>query len=750
MKIRALYGLLVLTMLLSACGLQNPDTTPTTTLAPARTLPSASIRTTSAPDPDSAARTYLNAWKAEDFASMYALLTKISRDAIDEETFRKKYTQVAAVAALKEGIDYEILSALVNNPTTAQVSYRVSMHSVLVGDIVRETVMNLSLEEGSWRVQWDEGLILPELRGGNYLVMDYHIPARANIYDREGHALASQTDAVAIGLDAAQVDLENVDGLLSVIARMTNNQIRPETLLPKIQNYAANGWYLPITDMSADAIAPYQGTLSSFSGVILQPFRTRYYEGIAPHVTGYMSLIGPDEVEEKQRLGYNIDERVGRDGLELYAEPYLAGKRAGTLYVMGPDNKVVTQLASTNTEPSAAVYTTIDSNLQRGVQLALNGFKGAAAVIEVDTGRVLALASSPGYNANLFEPSNFNSSRQINEEINNENIPLLNRATLGQYPLGSVFKIITMAAALESGLYTPDTEYNCGYHFNELPGLVLNDWTWDHYQEDGKTGPSGLLTLSEGLMRSCNPYFYHIGLDLFSRGMVDAISGMARGFGLGSPTGIEIGEEKGQILDPEENIDATNYAIGQGETLVTPIQVAQFVAALANGGTIYQPTVIDRIVPPTGDPTYVFTPTVKSKLPISEATLTAIHEAMVDVVKDPRGTAVHRFRGFNVPVAGKTGTAQDPPRKPHAWFVAYTFADNPNKPDIAVVVVVENTGEGSDYAAPIARRIMEVYFSGKPLTLFWWESQFGVWRTPTPDVTDTPEIEEEEEATPEP
>lgn len=242
-------------------------------------------------------------------------------------------------------------------------------------------------------------------------------------------------------------------------------------------------------------------------------------------------------------------------------------------------------------------------------------------------------------------------------------------------------------------------------------------------------------------MRSCNPWFYHIGLDLYARGLTTDVSNMARAFGLGSPTGIQIGEEDGSIVDPESQLDATNNAIGQGQTLVTPIQVADFIAAVGNGGTLYKPSVIERIQPPVGEPTYEFTSTVRGTLPISDTVLASIQEAMQWVVTNPRGTATYVFRGLNIAMAGKTGTAQDPPRDPDAWFAAYTFEHNPNRPDIAVVVVLENQGEGSEWAAPVARRIMEVYFFGKPLRLYHWESSFGVWKTETPEETTTPEGE---------
>ncbi len=748
---RQLWIGLLFVILLFGCSRSTVETAtppPTPSTAP---LPSPGVTTVSAPDTEAAAHTYLDAWKAENYPAMYTMLTQISQDAITQDDFTQKYRSVASEAALSKGIDYQILSKL-TTPKSAQVNYRVILHSILVGDIQRDTVMNLSLEKGQWRVQWDDALILPELSGGNHLSMDYKIPSRANIYDRNGHALVAQQDAVAIGLNTGDVSESHQDDLLSLITRMTNGRIRPETLGPQIDNYRNHGgWYLPVTDIAADELAPYEASLSGFSGVILQPFRTRYYvDDIAPHVVGYMSAIQKDEVEQMARLGYKWNERIGRDGLELWGEKYLAGKRGGTLYVVDSTGKTVTILADSGTEPAQAIYTTLDRDLQLGAQQALSGFTGAIVVLNKNTGEVLAMASSPSFNPNLFEPTNYNSQMLIGS-LYGDDRPLYNRATQGQYPLGSVFKIITMAAALKSGIYTPETTYNCGYHFDELVNVTLNDWTYDHFQKDGKTQPSGLLTLPQGLMRSCNPFFWHIGLDLFSRGMTTAVSDMAVSFGLGKPTGIEINEEKGNVPVPASPLDSTNNAIGQGATLVTPLQVADFVAAVGNGGTLYKPTVIEKIVPPSGDPSYTFTSTVSGRLPISDTVLTTIQQAMVSVITDPHGTAHQVFPNFPYAVAGKTGTAEDPPRDSHAWFVGYTFENRSDKPDIAVAIVLENQGEGSEWAAPIFRGIVQLYYSGQRSN-FPWETQPGVRKTPTPAVTDTPSSDNNtsSEATPAP
>jgi len=751
---RLTYSILVLIALVFAgCGREVPGPAPSATLSSTATLGQPEVVTTSVPEPREAARAYLDLWKAEKYDAMYAMLTPISRDAISLEAFTKFYSSVAAEAALSSW-DYEITQSL-TNPRTAQVAYNVTLKSVLVGDIQRETTMNLSLEDGAWKVQWDEALLMPELRNGNYLRMEYRTPSRANIYDREGRALVAQSDAVAIGLNTGLVDDQTENALLTEIYRLTG--VRPETLRPKIEAYRPNGWYLPVADVSAEDWTPHEGTLLSYPAVIAQPFRARYYfgEGIAPHVIGYVSAIQKEEVDKYKRLGYNVlSDRVGQKGLEAWGEQYLAGKRGGVLYLMAPDNSIITKLAETSPEPSQAIYTTLDKDLQQGVQDALGNFRGAVVVLERDTGRVLAMASSPKFNPNLFEPQNYNYSYLINDLFDPNQLPLLNRATQGQYPLGSVFKIMTMSAALQSGLYTPESELNCEYFFRELPGVTLNDWTYDHFLKDHKTQASGILTLPQGLMRSCNPWFWHIGLDLFTRGMTTTISSMARGFGLGSETGIEIPEEAGQIPDPTSQLDATNLAIGQGATLVTPLQVADFVAAVGNGGTLYAPKVVEKIVPPDGLPSYEFTPTVRGTLPISPTLLQVVQDAMVSVVDNPRGTAHYVLNPFKVsykiPIAGKTGTAESGVGEPHAWFAGYTFANRENRPDIAVAVLVETIGEGSEIAAPIFRRVLEIYFLGKPQVTYPWEVQIGVVASPTPQFTETPQPSVTPEVSPTP
>lgn len=727
------WFLMLLLILIAACS-QPPVTQEPPAPQATATLAQAGVRTTSVPDVKNRARSYLDAWKGEDYAAMYQMLTQVSREAITEEEFTNQYRGVAAEAGMSS-LDYEVLSAL-TNPETSQVSYRITLDSILVGTLEWDTVMNLRLERGEWYVMWDDTLIHPLLAGDNYLRMDLEIPARANIYDRTGKALVAQADATAIGLYPDNILEDQADALFSWLTRLTG--YRSDTIQAMYENFpAGGGWYLPLGEVAASEIARNYDILAGFSGLVLSPYKARYYfdGGIAPHVIGYVSAIQPDEVDFYKRQGYRQDERVGRSGLEYWGEQYLAGKRGGTLYVFNAQGQPVTRLAESRSQPSQAIYTTLERDFQLAVQQSLGDLVGAIVVLERDTGRVLAMASSPDFDPNAFEPINYNSFTLLGN-LNNQNQPLFNRATQGQYPLGSVFKVITMAAALESKLYTADTTYQCGHTFTELPGVTLYDWTYEK-----EFPPSGLLDLKGGLIRSCNPFFYHIGLDLFNQNLKTAVSDMARSFGLGQLTGIEgVAELAGQVPDPGSVMDATNLAIGQGDLLVTPLQVADFIAALGNGGILYRPQVIERITPPDGADTKTFEPVERGRIPVSEENLAIIRDAMINVVygTDPRGTAYHVFSGLNINVAAKTGTAQSGSGLPHAWFAGYTYEGREDLPDIAIAVVVENIGEGSDYAAPIFRRVVEYYYRGSPGRLYPWESTYNVTRTPTPLFEEVP------------
>ena len=749
---RLINIILIPAFILAACGTNNGSS-----LFPTETaLPPPIVNVTSAPDAGIALSAYLDAYKADDYNAMYAMLSKVTTDTLPLDQFAKRNRD--ALNEMSAGsFDYVINSALVN-PLSAEVAYHVTYHTVLAGDIQRDMIARFTSEGGQWKLQWDDANILPELAGGNALKMDYNIPTRGEIYDRTGEPFAAQSDVYAFYVIPGSVTDESIGTLAARVWALCG--ISPEVLTQDILN-TPDQFAIPLCEASADESVIIRG--SSPSGLQWEQYTSRYYfeQGTGSNVVGYTTFISAEDLETYKRLGYQGSERVGNAGIERSMEDSLAGKHGGTLYVVNPSTgQIVTKVGESEAQPSESVNLTLDRNLQYYAEKSIEGFRGAVVVMEVDTGRVLAMASSPDYDSNIFETNNPNSSERIAELFQRVDDPLLNRAAQGQYPLGSVFKIITMAAGMESGLYIPDSTYDCQYDWTKLPDTIRHDWTWQHCQDRVASGrecntpdslPSGLLTLSQGLMRSCNPFFYDIGYTLYQNNRQTDIANMARAFGLGSPTGIgQITEAAGNISDPQTAIDVVNQAIGQGDMQVTPLQVARFIAALGNGGTLYRPQVVESIQPIEGPPTLIFKPEATGVLPVTPERLQLIREAMIEVVKNPLGTASFRLRGIQVPVAGKTGTAESGSGRPHAWFAGYTLCEEAvdqfpickDKPDIAIVVVLENQGEGSDWAAPVFKRIIETYYYGSPRTIYWFESNFGVTETPTPFggiPTETPE-----------
>jgi len=735
--LRFVLSLLISVLLLTSCNGTEVNISPTATFSP--TLPNPEVITTGVPNAKNAAEQFLNAWNASDYQEMYKLLSGESKGIISEEEFSELYQTITGELALKE-VNYSVFNSTVN-PDSAQVEYEIEMVSSIVGTIRRQIAMNLVKESNLWLIDWDQTLILPELSDGNVVDMEYDIPERANIYDLNGNPLATQTEATSIGIFPDFIDLDEEYGIIVLLSRVTGIQA---SLIEGWVREALPGAYLPIGEVATEEETQRLNILSSYGAVATSRYNSRLYpgNGIGPHIVGYVSTIQEDELDEYRRLGYQGSERVGREGIEKWGEDILRGSPGGSLYVKNQDGSPVNEIGTIPRQEGRHIVTTIDSNLQRGAQEALRGFNGAVVVIERDTGRLLAMASSPSFNPNAYEFENNNWSAWLSEITNNQDLPQFNRAAQGQYPLGSVFKVITMAAALESGLYTPETIYECGYVFEELFGFPRYDWTYERFQEDGVTRPSGTLNLVEGLIRSCNPYFWHIGLDLYAQGLTTAISDMARAFGLGSPTGIGvIEEESGNVPDPTSEVDAINLAIGQGDFLATPLQVANFIAAIGNGGTLYRPQVIEKILSQDGQEEIIFNPEEIGSLPISPENLKVIQEGMIGVISSelPPGTAYRQLADLDFPVAGKTGSATTGTGgEPHSWFAGYTFAESEEKPDIAVAVVVENVGEGSEYAAPVFRRVIETFIYGEPQRLYRWESQFNITRTATPLTTDTP------------
>jgi penicillin-binding protein 2 len=695
-------ALFVVLFLLVSC---NGSPTATVTPSPTSIPVFPPTPTPLPPTPDAAAATFLNAWEAGDYAAMYARLAPESQAAIDFESFTQRY-QNALKNATVLTVTTRLQSSL-QEEDRAQIAFHLELDTALAGALITDTVMTLSLHEGQWWVDWEEGLIWPQLAGGHYFRMDYSTPVRANIYDRNGLALAAQGTIVTVGVIPGQIEDEKA--VLETLTLVTG--LSPEEIRGKYADAPAE-WKVPITDIPGEVSVDHNDALS-IPGIYRdeKDGRTYPHEGIAPHVVGWVAPVPAEQLDAYRARGYRGDEWVGVSGLEAWGEEILGGKHGGRLVVVDAAGEEITTITETPALPSRAIYTTIDRDFQEQVEQILGGRKGAIVVLNANTGEVLAMASGPGFDSNAFVgPTGGDERGQI---VTDPRRPLFNRATQATYPSASVFKIVTMAAAVEEGgMHPQNTGFYCPGYWEEL-GEAYRKGCW---KEEGH----GNITLQDGLTASCDVVFYSVGKRLDETDQ-ELLPRFARGFGFGESTGIEgVLEEGGLVPDPTWKVnaigerwwvgDTVNLAIGQGYLLVTPLQVARMIAAVGNGGTLYRPYIIKRIGP-GGDtlPEQVTTPEVVGTLPVNPQNLQAIQEALLGVTTRSIGTAWYRFTGLSIPVAGKTGTAEvgGPDTQPHSWFAAYAPA---NDPEIAIAVIVENAGEGTTVAAPLTRRVVEAYY----------------------------------------
>jgi penicillin-binding protein 2 len=427
-------------------------------------------------------------------------------------------------------------------------------------------------------------------------------------------------------------------------------------------------------------------------------------------VVGVIGPIPHDEVDLWRAQGYSGDELVGRMGLERWGEPYLAGERGGRLEILTQKGQLVAVLAEKPSRENSSLYTTFNREFQQQVQGILGQRLGAIAVLEAQTGRVLALATHPTFDPNLF-PTGISEQQWQNLQADPSR-PLVNRATQGTYPPGSVFKVVTMGCGLEAGGLSAASSFLCQGTWTGLGP----EWRKTCWLKSGH----GNIHLDRALTVSCDITFYQVGL-LLNGVDQELLPDYAERFGLGARTGIEVEEEPGLVPDPAWKLqtkgegwapgDTVNLAIGQGELLVTPLQIASILAAVGNGGTLYRPQVVEMIAADPGHPEWTFEPVAVAQLPVSPENLAVIQDSLHNVTSASYGTAYQAFEGLALAVAGKTGTAESGQPTPHAWFAGYAPAQDA---EIAIAVVLEQAGEGSTYAAPLFRKVVEAYFKIQP------------------------------------
>lgn len=565
-----------------------------------------------------------------------------------------------------------------------------------------------------WFLQVVEGSNYRKLSENNRIRIQ-EIPApRGLILDSDGRVLAGNRPSFDVCLVPQHT--HNPDEVLKRLAKLLDSDL--PRLKQRVEGSRGRPPFEPITlksDVSRDILALVLTHRLDLPGIVVESTPARHYPfgTLACHLLGHLGEIDQRELARPEFALYKMGDFVGKSGVERAFEPYLKGTDGGYQSEVNAVGYKINIMGQVDPVPAHNVVLTISADLQKTAEEALGDSSGAIVAVDPKSGRVLAIASSPAFNLNAFSCGI--SPRDWEKIVNNPEHPLMNRCIQSAYPPGSTYKLVTAAAAIEEGLAKKDKEFFCAGSFR------CGNRSYRCWKRQGH----GKVDLLKGVVESCDVYFYNLGTMLGP----DLLAKYARGFGFGMATGIGLRDEKAGFIPtsgwyqgrygiPWQAGESLSVAIGQGANQVTPLQLVMAYAAIANGGILYRPFPVDRIVSVDGKILKTFTPTVRGKLPVSKNNMSFLGECLSGVVNSPAGTG-RAARLSNVEVAGKTGTAQVvgvasggvPPLAykflDHAWFVAFAPKDDAR---VAVVVLVEHGGHGGSTAAPIAKTIISRFF----------------------------------------
>ncbi|MFQ5911942.1 MAG: penicillin-binding protein 2 [Nitrospinota bacterium] len=532
---------------------------------------------------------------------------------------------------------------------------------------------------------------------------------RGKIQDRAGRVLAGDRPAFDLALIPHSVP--NVTDTLIHLQKRTGL----DPLWARSQIGLGNR-FKPIVvqkNLSREAVAQVMERRWQLPGVLIQVRPQREYpeRDLAAHLIGYLGEVTEGQV--KKRRGYRAGDMAGKQGIEREFEDVLRGVHGRKWVEVDAFGREIKVIGERPAKTGKSLVLTLNVELQQKAEELLAEQPGVLIAMDPRNGEILALASNPRFDPNALTDGM--SAKDWNKLIRNPLRVLQNRATRGQYPPGSVFKIVLAAAALEENAIAPsDTLFCPGFY--RFGRRSYRCW---------KAGGHGNVNLHRALVESCDVYFYQLGLKLG----IDRIARYASAFGLGRPTGlVSEGEKAGVVPSPEWKRkrfgqpwypgETVSASIGQGYNLVTPIQLAVLISAVANGGTLFRPRLVRRIEEKDGSVVQTFLPEIRGRLPVKRKNLEFVRKALRGVVQEKRGTGF-RAKIPGVQVAGKTGTAQvvrlkhrkdskeqaqgDRLRRDHAWFVAFAPYEEPT---IAVVVLAEHAGKGGSRYAPLARELI--------------------------------------------
>ncbi|MCB0702680.1 MAG: penicillin-binding protein 2 [Candidatus Kapaibacterium sp.] len=544
-----------------------------------------------------------------------------------------------------------------------------------------------------------KGLIYKEASEAQAIKQIIQEPFRGNIFDSKGKLIVHNKSSFALSFTPNLWREESFPLLVSLL------DIDSTELRKSIEKYKEFSQFLPVKfqkDVDLETISGIEEYSEYLRGidVLIESKRLYQSEAYMTHLLGYTKEISPKELELHQY--YRPGDVIGKQGIEKEYEGLLKGSEGVKFVAVNKFGQQVFQYDNGKKDKISKngfdLYLSVDSDLQAKAEKLLEGKRGAIVAINPSNGQVLAIASSPNYD--LTEFSGKISAEYYNSILNDKDKPFLDRTVNSEYPPGSSWKMLIALAGLEEGIITKSSQLFCkgGYQYGNRFFKCL--------------GHHGSINVETAIKKSCNAFFYQLSLKLGAENVIN----YGRKLNFGQITGIDLPSEKfGNFQDLStmkkrfgNNIPGwmlMNFGIGQGEILVTPVQMASYIAAIANGGTWIQPHVVSKIY---NHETRTFQNIEYSQrnLNLKSNSIEVVKEGMWQVVNSPGGTASNaRINGIDV--CGKTSTAQNPHGKDHGWFTCFAPKENPK---IAMAVMVENAGWGGRVCAPIAKELLLDFF----------------------------------------
>lgn len=631
-------------------------------------------------------------WAEADYTAMYEMLTNESKEYISEEDFISRYTNIFSAIEAKN-LSFEINGDKVKDDNGVTIPFKLTMDTITGNISIDDYKISLVKEDGSYKLNWDEGLIFPNMLKDDKLRVSITPAKRGDILDKDGQVLATDGNINTVGIYPTNFNKSNTQEKVSEIAKVLD--ISEENITTKLEANTNPEHFIPLVD-----ILPNDTKLNSLrnreeEGIIINSKVGRVYLGgeAFGRLIGYVGNITAEELEANQDKGYNDTSIIGKAGLEQIYEDTLKGEDAAEIYIERDYDKIT--IAIKEVKDGENITLSIDSALQQKVYSEMSGEKGAATAVNPKTGEVIAMVSAPSYDSNIFTTYITKTQKEKWEE--NDHADELNRFNKVYAP-GSTMKLLTSIIGVENGIIDPNANI-------DIQGLKWQpDSSWGDYKITRVIDPGRSINLKDAANFSDNIYYAQVALDLGSEKFIKGL----KDFGISEELSFEYPMESSQISNDGELNKAILLAdtgYGQGEVMVTPLHVALFYTTLANEGNIMQP----RLVTSENSEAKVW----KEGL-ISKDNLPTLVDAFTALVNDSGATiADGAVQGHRV--AGKSGSAEikksqdDTTGTENGWYASV----DPDSSKISIAMIIEDVKGrgGSHVTVPKVRNVMDYYLN---------------------------------------